>query len=427
MRMALDGAIPGRQVGGMTDAITPPRDIARQLFTAGVAAADPSGAVRRALEKASVAAPPGGRLVVIALGKAALGMARAAMAAARPDAVLVVTNYENAAELPGAQVMASGHPVPDARGEAAARRVEALLGDLGPGDRVLALISGGGSALLPAPAPGLTLEDKARVNRLLLASGAEITEMNLVRQQLSRLKGGGFLRVAAPAGVTALILSDVIGDDLRVIASGPTVAPIGTQAEARAALQARGIWEDLPESVRAHLSAPSEAPDLPTADNRLIGSNAQSVVAMAAAAPDAQVIEAPLEGDVAEAAARIAALGPGTWLMGGETTVVLRGTGRGGRNQELALRVALLAEARGWVPGWVFLSGGTDGRDGPTDAAGGLVDAGTLGRIRAAGLDPQALLARNDSYAALQAAGDLLITGATGTNVADLQVLIRPR
>ncbi|KDB01905.1 hydroxypyruvate reductase [Defluviimonas sp. 20V17] len=408
------------------DATRSPRDTARQLFMAGVAAADPSGAVRRALQEAPVAAPPGGRLAVIAVGKAALGMARAAMAVARPDSVLVVTNYENAADLPGAEVLAAGHPVPDAQGEAAARRVEALLGQLGPRDRVLALISGGGSALLPAPVQGLTLEDKAQVNRLLLASGAEITEMNLVRQQLSRLKGGGLLRAAAPAGVTALILSDVIGDDLRVIASGPTVAPIGTRAEALAALRARGVWDDLPESVRAHLTAPAAQLDLPEADNRLIGSNPRSVAAMASAAPEAGVIEAPLVGDVAEAAARIASLGPGTWLMGGETTVVLRGTGRGGRNQELALRVALLARDRGWAPGWVFLSGGTDGRDGPTDAAGGIVDAGTLGRIRGAGLDPEALLARNDSHAALQAAGDLLITGATGTNVADLQVLIRP-
>ncbi|GHE03408.1 hydroxypyruvate reductase [Allgaiera indica] len=424
--MALDGARAGRQVGAMMDATRSPRDTARQLFMAGVAAADPSGAVRRALQEAPVAAPPGGRLAVIAVGKAALGMARAAMAVARPDSVLVVTNYENAADLPGAEVLAAGHPVPDAQGEAAARRVEALLGQLGPRDRVLALISGGGSALLPAPVQGLTLEDKAQVNRLLLASGAEITEMNLVRQQLSRLKGGGLLRAAAPAGVTALILSDVIGDDLRVIASGPTVAPIGTRAEALAALRARGVWDDLPESVRAHLTAPAAQLDLPEADNRLIGSNPRSVAAMASAAPEAGVIEAPLVGDVAEAAARIASLGPGTWLMGGETTVVLRGTGRGGRNQELALRVALLARDRGWAPGWVFLSGGTDGRDGPTDAAGGIVDAGTLGRIRGAGLDPEALLARNDSHAALQAAGDLLITGATGTNVADLQVLIRP-
>ncbi|WP_102226416.1 glycerate kinase type-2 family protein [Acidimangrovimonas sediminis] len=410
------------------------RTLVRKVFDAGVAAADPARAVTEALGRRPVGAGPGGRLVIVAIGKAALGMARAAMQACGRAEVLAVTNYENAADLPGAVVMAAGHPVPDTQGEAAARAVESLLQSLGAGDRVLALISGGGSALLPAPVAGLSLDDKAMVNRLLLGSGASITEMNLVRQQLSRLKGGGFLRAAAPAEVTALILSDVIGDDLRVIASGPTVAPIGTRAEAAATLRDRGLWDKVPEVVRAHLSAEApEAPEpeaLPGADNRLVGSNGLSVGAMAEAAARAgqaaQVVDTPLDGDVAEAAALLGALGPGLWLLGGETTVVLRGTGRGGRNQELALRVALIAEEGGWPEGWVFLSGGTDGRDGPTDAAGGLVDAGTLGRIRAAGLDPRALLDENDSYAALEAAGDLLMTGATGTNVADLQVLFRP-
>jgi hydroxypyruvate reductase len=166
---------------------------------------------------------------------------------------------------------------------------------------------------------------------------------------------------------------------------------------------------------------------VPAADNRLIGSNALSVAAMAAAAPGARVPPGPLVGDVSAAAARIIAEGgPGVTLWGGETTVRLTGRGLGGRNQELALRVALAAEAAGWPPGWAFLSAGTDGRDGPTGAAGGLVDAGTCARIRAAGLDPAALLADNDSHRALAAAGDLVVTGGTGTNVADLQVLIRP-
>lgn len=416
--------------------VTIARDRARKLFEAGLAAADPGAAVTHALASAPVLPLAGGRLVIVAVGKAALRMARAAMAASGHAAVLAVTNYENAADLPGAVVLASGHPVPDTQGEAAAEAVESFLSRLGAKDRVLALISGGGSALLPAPVPGISLDDKAEVNRLLLASGASITEINLVRQQLSRLKGGGFLRAAAPARVTALLLSDVIGDDLRVIASGPTVAPIGTREDARRLLRDRGLWDRLLAAVRAHLDAPApERPELPEAENRLVGSNAMSVAAMAmaaregvatnGAAPGVQVLDTPLEGDVAEAAARVAALGIGTWLMGGETTVVLHGKGLGGRNQELALRVAMIAEEQGWEPGWAFLSGGTDGRDGPTDAAGGLVDAGTLGRIRAAGLDPAGLLDDNDSYHALKAAGDLLVTGATGTNVADLQVLIR--
>lgn len=401
------------------------RDDARAIFEAGLRAADPGEAVRRSLADAAWAPAGRGRRVLIAVGKAARGMAEAALDVVGPvDAALVVTTVPNAVPLPGCEVLGSSHPVPDAAGERAARRVEELLAGLAPEDRVLAIVSGGGSALLPAPVAGVTLEDKAEVNRLLLASGADITEMNLVRQQLSRLKGGGVLRAAAPAAVTALILSDVPGDDLAVIASGPTVAPIGTRAEAAAALRARGLWDRLPGSVRAHLGAPDAGgPNLPPAENRLIGSNGISLAAMAQAAPGAPAEE--LTGDVAEAAARVLACGPGVHLFGGETTVQIRGDGKGGRNQELALRVACGAEAAGWGQDWVFLSGGTDGRDGPTDAAGGLVDAGTVARIRAAGLDPLALLDNNDSYRALEAAGDLLMTGPTGTNVADLQVLIR--
>ncbi len=424
------------------------RKQAERLFRAGVAAADPVRAVRAALARRPLAPPPeGGVTHVIAVGKAARGMAAAALPRVpAPGRALVVTNPENARPLEGAEVMAAGHPVPDEAGRAAARAVIALLGQAGARDRILALISGGGSALLPAPVEGITLGDKAEVNRLLLASGADIHAMNLVRQQLSRLKGGGFLALAAPAGVRALLISDVIGDDARVIASGLTAPPLGTRAEARALLERLGVWEALPEAVRAHLERPAPpASPLPEADNEIIASNAASLAAMACAArsmgasagADAhvRVFPAPLTGDVADAARRImdfAGSGPGICLFGGETTVRLgrqggepgKGAGRGGRNQELALRLALLAEAAGWRD-YAFLSGGTDGRDGPTDAAGGLVDAATPARIRAAHVDPQAALARNDSYHALKAAGDLLITGPTGTNVADLQVLIR--
>ncbi len=295
-----------------------------------------------------------------------------------------------------------------------------------PGQHILALISGGGSALLPAPVAGISLDEKATVNRLLLGSGAEITAMNLVRQQLSRLKGGGLVRAAAPAHVTALILSDVIGDDLRAIASGPTVAPLGNRTEARDILHAHHVWDALPASVRAHLSAPeTPLPPLPPATNLLVGSNRKSVLAMAAAAPTAHVPDEPLTGDVADAAQRVAASGPGTTLFGGETTVVLKGRGLGGRNQELALRTALLAEAQNWPAPWVFLSAGTDGRDGPTEAAGAVVDHSSLARMRSKGIDPAERLAQNDSNPCLAASDDLLITGGTGTNVADLQVLIR--
>lgn len=383
---------------------------ARQIFDAGVAAADPEAAVTRHLSGPAPA-------LILAIGKAAGAMARAALQVYPGVPALVVTNYENAVPLDGADVMAAGHPVPDANGLAAGQRVMSLLAQVQ--GRVLVLVSGGGSALLPAPAAPVTLADKAALNALLLGAGLDIRAMNVVRQHVSALKGGGLLR-HAQGPVQALILSDVVGDDLAVIASGPTVAPIGSKAEAVAVLQEAGIWTRVPKTVRAVLEAPVAAQPMQEADNLLVGSNAISVAAMAAWAGDCHVLD-PVEGDVAEAAAAICdAAGPGVTLWGGETTVVLKGSGRGGRNQELALRIAVEAQARGWQD-WVCLQGGTDGRDGPTDAAGGLVDAGTLGRIG----DVAPFLANNDSYAALARAGDLLITGATGTNVADLGVLIR--
>lgn len=406
---------------------------ATRLFQVAVAAADPAGALRRALAAHPVSPPDaGGSYILIAVGKAAVPMAEAALAVLRdaPIRALLVTNYENARDIAGARVMASGHPVPDENGAKAGQAVANLLESAGTGDRVIALISGGGSALLPAPAPGLTLEDKAAVNRLLLANGFEITEINLIRQQLSRLKGGGMLRRAAPAPVTGFILSDVIGDDLRTIASGPTVAPLGTRAKARDLLKARGLWNDLPAPVRAHLEEldPPAAPSTPVR-NHLIGSNRVSLAAVVdACGPGARIIDDRLVGDVGDAADKIVAAAhaapavPTRLVFGGETTVTLRGKGKGGRNQELALRVAMAMPDLG--RDWAFLSGGTDGRDGPTEAAGGLVDAGTVARIRQAGGDPAAMLAQNDSNRALALADDLLVTGATGTNVADVQILM---
>ncbi|MEL6684802.1 MAG: DUF4147 domain-containing protein [Pseudomonadota bacterium] len=390
-----------------------PRAEAKRIFAAGVAAADPYAAVDGALD--AVPQPA----LIIAVGKAARLMAKAAIARFAGVPCLVVTNYENATSLEGATVMAAGHPVPDQNGADAAQAVIAALQCAdGP---VLALISGGGSALLPAPAGALTPADKAKVNDLLLGSGLDIVAMNLIRQQLSDLKGGGFLRHAAPQQVTALILSDVIGDDLSAIASGPTVGPIGTAQEAIALLQKAGLWDALPDVVRRHLQAAGPAAPLPEALNILVGSNSKSVAAMKAAAGEAHVIATPVEGDVAEAARQICdSAAPGITVWGGETTVVLRGDGRGGRNQELALRIAVEAAKRGWTD-WTCLQGGSDGRDGPTDAAGGLVDQDTLDKIA----DLDRLLANNDSYAALKQAGDLLMTDATGTNVADLGVMIR--
>lgn len=402
------------------------RTKAFKIFEHGVAAADPEAGVRDALLSRPLSTVSG-RTFVVAVGKGAARM----LAGARPDLppsaeIILVTNPENAKPIDGATVFAAAHPVPDENGLTASRAVRDVLSTLGPDDQVLALISGGGSALLPAPVGDITLADKAALNAALLGSGADISVMNLIRQQVSDLKGGGLSRYAAPAPVRALILSDVVGDDLAVIASGPTVAPIGNSLDAQFQAEFLGIWDDLPKSVQNHLLSDPDVPLTPVSDNTLVGSNTISVAAMAGAAPQAIQSDIPLEGDVEKAAVRIIAEATtaGTYIWGGETTVVLSGDGMGGRNQELALRVAILAEAEGWRD-YTFLSGGTDGRDGPTDAAGGMVDDGTIARMKAAGVDPAALLENNDSYAALAASNDLLMIGATGTNVADLQVLIR--
>ncbi len=405
-----------------------PADRAMALIRAGIAAADPGAAVARGMA-AVLENPPGagGRWQVIALGKAARAMAEAALTVLPGAETLVVTNAGNDTPLTGARVMRAGHPQPDDGGAAAAAEVVARLGAAGPQDRVLALISGGGSAMLPAPAEGMTLADKQAVNRLLLASGADISQVNLIRQGLSRLKGGGWLRLSV-APVTALILSDVPGDDLRVIASGPTAAPVGSRAQAADLARALGIWDQMPEAARAALSRPEDRRALPQGRNILVGSNGISVAAMQAAGADAGPI--PLDCDVQDCAGAIwalaAGLAPGQALaFGGETTVRLVGDGMGGRNQELALRLALLAETRPVGFDWAFASVGSDGRDGPGEAAGGLVGPSTLAAIRAGGIDPVEALSRNDSTPALAAGKALVMTGATGTNVADLAVLVR--
>lgn len=410
------------------------RQTATDLFAAAVKAADPGRAVTTHLANHPFPLPsPGGQTLVIAIGKAAPLMLRAALDhITGPVTALGVTHHENTDQIPGITILTAGHPVPDADGLRAGEQILRLLDAAGPDDQVIALISGGGSALVPAPVPPLTLADKQMVNRILLESGLDITAMNLVRQSLSHLKGGGFLRHAAPAPMTALILSDVIGDDLRAIASGPTVAPLGSRSDATKLLRHHNILDLLPDAAQQALASTGDTTALPNATNTLVGSNRQSLNAMRKAATgwSAQIVSDSLTGDVADAAKTILRAAqdtlvttPTALIFGGETTVQIRGTGRGGRNQELALRVALAAE-NNLPKNWVFLSGGTDGRDGPTDAAGGLVDPGTARRISATGVDAHSLLANNDSYAALLASNDLLITGATGTNVADVQVML---
>jgi hydroxypyruvate reductase len=377
----------------------------------------------------------------------AAAAAAAVPVALRPAAGVAVTHHAAVREVEGFRVLGAGHPLPDEGGVEAARAVAAIAQAAGDGDLLLVLISGGGSALLPAPAPGVALNEKIAVTDLLLKSGADIHELNIVRKHLSILKGGGLARMAAPAELHALVLSDVIDDDLSTIASGPTVPDPSTFADALAVLSRRGLLDRAPESVRRRLfdGAAGKVPETPKPSDpcfagsaaTLIGGNRTSIDAVRRRAEElgwsAALLGRPLAGEARRQAeplllaavdARGRQAGRLALVAGGETTVTVRGGGRGGRNQELALAFALGAERRELPGDWVFLSGGTDGRDGPTDAAGGLVDRGTIERIERRGLSAQGCLDDNDSYEALAASGDLVRTGPTGTNVADLQIFL---
>jgi hydroxypyruvate reductase len=436
------------------------REHAVAIFQAGVAAADPHLAVRHFLKVDSellhIGSPQIGyrsgdwrRIHLIAFGKAACAMADAAQAIIPESWLagkgLVVTNFENMDVVENCQVFGAGHPLPDAAGLHAAKTLASRLHDSKSGELVLVLVSGGGSALLPYPVAGVNLAEKSLTTQLLLASGAGINQINCVRKHLSQLKGGGLARLAAPADLHALILSDVLDNDLSAIASGPTVPDDTTFADAVAILESFGIWQHIPLNVQNHLqqgiqglhieTPKSGDPIFKRADHTLVGSNATSVDAAMYAATDlgyqAQLYSKQLCGEARSVAEQLVlkALAaetrqPIALIAGGETTVTLRGTGKGGRNQEMALAFALAAEKYGLNSELTFLSGGTDGRDGPTDAAGGIVDNSTLQRIRDAALDPEAMLDDNNAYPALKAANDLLLCGATGTNVADLQILL---
>ncbi len=390
-------------------------------------------------------------IITLAFGKAACAMADAVQSIIpehfRADPGIVVTNYENVRAVPNFDVYGAGHPFPDHAGEEAAHHIQQRLSATRPGTLVLVLVSGGGSALLPSPIPPITLAEKVATTDLLLASGASIEQINCIRKHLSVLKGGGLSKLAAPADVHSLILSDVLSNDVSAIASGPTVPDPSTFAEALAILQTKRIWDKLPETVQQHLLAGYQGriTETPKPNDSLfkhtsytlIGSNRQSLNAIKQAAKmlHYQTIRYhyPLLGEARLKATKlvnyIAQLiqtginQPTAIVSGGETTVTLNGNGKGGRNQEFALAFALAAEQQ-LPPCWVLLSGGTDGRDGPTDAAGGLVDPSSMDRLRQLGRDPQLLLDNNDAYHALKPINDLLITGPTCTNVADLLIVL---
>jgi hydroxypyruvate reductase len=418
-----------------------PRGLLRRLFDAGLAAADPAQAVPAQLPEL----PAHGRTVVVGAGKAAASMARAledAWPADRPPPEgLVVTRYDHALALRHIACVEAAHPVPDAAGRQAAERILALATDLGADDLLICLVSGGGSALLALPAEGVTLADKQAVSKALLKSGADIAEINCVRKHLSALKGGRLAAAAAPARVVALAISDVPGDDPATIASGPTVADPTTFADARAILAEYAI--EPPDAVRRHLEAQAEEtpkpddPRLARVDNRLIARPQASLDAMAATARAVGVTPVILgdaiEGEAREVARVMAGIAqqvvrhgqpasaPAVLLSGGETTVTVRGQGRGGRNAEFLLALAV---ALNGAPGVWALAGDSDGIDGSEDNAGAVVTPDTLARARAAGVDAPARLADNDGYGFFQALGDLVITGPTLTNVNDLRAIL---
>jgi hydroxypyruvate reductase len=418
--------------------LTSDKSFLTRLFDAAVRAADPKAALAAALPDR-----PKGRTVVIGAGKGAAQMG-AAFEELWGDPVegVIVTRYGYAAPCRHLRVLEAAHPVPDAAGMAATEALFAAVAGLTEDDLVVALVCGGGSALLPAPPDGLTLEDEAALNRALLASGAPISAMNAIRKQVSRIKGGRLARAAHPARVVSLVVSDVPGDDPAEVASGPTVADARDRAAAMRAVEAYRIA--LPDRVLRHLrKAPEDAPapadpDFARDEVRVIASAALSLEAAARAAEaegvPAVILSDAIEGEAkdvgrvhAAIAREVARKGrpfakPVVILSGGETTVTLSGSGgRGGRNSEFLLSVALAIDG---VPGIVAMAADTDGIDGSEDNAGAFADGTTAARLRAAGHDPAALLARHDAWGAFDAAGDLFVPGPTGTNVNDFRAIL---
>jgi len=424
------------------------RDAALAIWQAALAAGDVAPLVSRLVRREGARLVIGDRpcperVFVFGCGKASGAMARAvesALAARIVDGLVVVKDgYTTPTRR--IRLVEAGHPVPDARGQAAALEMVERVRAARAGDLVLFLISGGGSALTPAPAPPITLAEKQETTRRLLGAGATINELNAVRKHLSLLKGGQFARAAAPATVVSLILSDVVGDPLDVIASGPTAPDRSTFADALAVLERKGVAAEVPASVRERLAAGAagliqETPKpgdsiFERVTNLVIGNNALVVDAAAAEARRlgyrAELLTRSLEGEAREVArdlvARARALPDGTALIaGGETTVTVRGKGRGGRCQEFALAAALELSPG---DGLVVLAAGTDGTDGPTDAAGGVVDAATVGRGEAEGRSARAALDDNDSSTFLAASGGLVQSGPTNTNLLDIYLLLK--
>jgi hydroxypyruvate reductase len=418
------------------------RPLLRAMFDAAVSAASPAACLPQHLKSI---APPKGRTIVIGAGKAAASMAAAVEANwhGGPLEGLVVTRYEHGASTKQIEVIEASHPVPDAAGREAAKRILQKVQGLTADDLVLALISGGGSALMALPAEGVTLEEKQAVNKALLKSGANISEMNCVRKHLSAIKGGRLARAAAPARVVALMISDVPNDDLSVIASGPTVPDPTTRQDALAVIAKYKI--DAPAAVLKHLSsAECETPKPGDAifervQNILIATPQGSLDAAAAVAKQAgytPCILGDLEGESRDVALvhagiakQIALHGqpfqpPVAIISGGETTVTVRGNGKGGRDAEFLLGLTLALEGFGGISA---IACDTDGIDGVETNAGAMMAADSFARAQKAGVDLKGLFANNDAFSAFEALGDLVVTGPTRTNVNDFRAILVPK
>ncbi len=433
------------------------RESARLIWQAGLDAANPELRIRETLHfdgetmvVGDEVFPLKGRLIVVGAGKVAARMAQVveAVAGDRVSAGLVVTKYDHRLPLRKIRLIEAGHPLPDAAGVRAAKETRQLVADLAPEDIVLCLISGGASALWAAPAQGVSLEEKQEVTSLLLRAGAPIREVNAVRKHLSEIKGGQLARWAAPARVVSLIMSDVIGDPLDFIGSGPTAPDTTSFADALAVIQKYGL--DVPPSVVNRLQdgamgrlAETLKPGDPVfskVHNLIIANNHLLVEGAGRRARDLRfntvVLATEIEGearDVGQVFAAVAresahrgapAQRPACILAAGETTVTIRGRGLGGRNQEMALAWAINMASHPTPGVLCFASVATDGTDGPTNAAGGLVDPLTCARAVERGLTPSDFLHNNDSYNFLKATGDLIVTGPTQTNLMDLQILL---
>jgi len=414
-----------------------PKAFLTSIFEAAVAAADPERTIRNHLP-----AQPKGRTIVIGAGKGSAQMAAAFEKAwDGPIEGLVVTRYGYAAPCDRIEIIEAAHPVPDKAGLTASKRLLEKVSGLSADDLVVALISGGGSALLPSPAPGLTLADEIAVNEALLASGAPIAAMNTIRKHISTIKGGRLAAAAWPAKVVSLVVSDIPGDNPALVASGPTIPDTGSRADALNFVSVYGM--KLPDAVMAHLD--SLAAEAPRPDDPRFAGNEVHVIASAAVSLEAAAAEAKrqgieavilsdsIEGEAREVGSVHAALArevaaknrpfskPVLILSGGETTVTLRAKGKGGRNSEFLLAFAIGING---FEGIHALAADTDGIDGSENNAGAFADGSTVMRMRAGGVDAKALLAGNNAWTAFHAVDDLFVPGPTGTNVNDLRAIL---